>query len=45
MSSVPPGKHWSFLVDFENVFNNISWEAMVQELQQHLPGISVWMEA
>lgn len=39
MSSVPPGKHWSFLVDFENVFNNISHEAMFQELHQHLQGI------
>ena len=45
MSSAPPDRHWTLLVDFENAFNSINRESTLLELRQHLPSLSAWMEA
>ena len=45
MFTASPNYRWTLLVDFSNVFNNISREAMFVEMRKHIPSLSAWMEA
>ena len=45
MPSLPDEQCWTLPVNFTNMFNNISREAMFVEFHHRLLGLSVWMES